>query len=120
MRHASTSDLSWKRSTTVSSTASPACCSAAVLIETLSGLLAEVLLADELLHAGVDVEAVAVAVDHVLGDVERGVEAGHVREEERPHRERLRLLDLLVDLLRCLARLLLRAPDLGCARHQDP
>src|SRR5258705_3638994 len=118
-RQASTNDLSWKRSTTVSSTASPDCWSAAVLIETLSGLLAEVLLLDEFLHAGVDVEALAVRVDHVAGDVERRVEAGHVGEEEGTHRERLRLLDLLVDLLRRLAGLLLGAPDLGGARHQD-
>src|SRR3954454_21965833 len=114
-RHASTRDLSWNRSTTVSRTP----VSAAVLIETLSGLLAVVPAVDQLLHARVDVEAVAVRVDHVLGDVERGVEAGHVCEEERPHRERLRLLNFLVDLLRGLAGLLLRAPDLGGARHQD-
>src|SRR4051794_27392410 len=115
-RHASTSDLSWKRSTTVSRTCSV---SAAVLIETLSGLLAEVAGFNQLLHRRVDVEALAVAVDHVLRDVQRGVEARHVGQEERAHRERLRLLDLLVDLLRALARLLLRAPDLGGARHQD-
>src|SRR3954451_3959284 len=114
-RHASTSDFSWKRSTTVSRTS----VSAAVLIETLSGLLAVVAVLDQVLHAGMDVEALAVGVDHVLGDVERRVEAGHVREEERAHRQRLRLLDLLVDLLRGLARLLLRAPDLSGARHQD-
>src|SRR4051794_19458102 len=114
-RHASTRDLSWNRSTTVSRTP----VSAAVLIETLSRLLAVVPAVAQLLHARVDVEAVAVRVDHVLGGVERGVEAGHVCEEERPHRERLRLLNFLVDLLRGLAGLLLRAPDLGGARHQD-
>src|SRR5436190_13431221 len=92
-RHAATRDLSWKRSTTVSRTCSV---SAAVLIETLSGLLAEVAGFDQLLHRRVDVEALAVAVDHVLRDVQRGVEARHVREEERAHWERLRLLDLLV------------------------
>src|SRR3954449_5034852 len=107
-RHASTSDLSWKRSTTVSRTCSV---SAAVLIEPLSGLLAVVAVVDQFLHAGVDVEAVAVGLDHVLRDVERCVEPGHVGEEERAHRQRLRLLDLPVDLLRGLARLLLCAPD---------
>src|SRR3954454_8341797 len=76
-RHASTSDLSWKRSTAVSRTS----VSAAVLIETLSGLLAEVAVFDELLHRRVDVEAVAVGVDHVLRDVEGRVEARHVGQE---------------------------------------
>src|SRR5436190_13357586 len=79
-RHASTSDLSWKRSTTVSRTCSV---SAAVLIETLSGLLAEVAGFDQLLHRRVDVEALAVRVDHVLPGVQRHVEARHVGQEER-------------------------------------
>src|SRR3954451_14953470 len=70
-RHASTSDLSWKRSTTVSRTSSV---SAGVRIETLSGLLAEVPRLDQFLHAGVYEETVAVGVDHVLGDLERRVE----------------------------------------------
>src|SRR5689334_14192983 len=115
-RHASTSDLSWNRSTTVSRTS----VSAAVLIETLSGLLPVVAVVDQVLHPRMDAEAVAVRVDHVLCDVDRGVQARHVSQEERPQRERLRLLDLLVDLLRGLAGLLLRAPDLGGARHEDP
>src|SRR5689334_15826765 len=115
-RHASTRDLSWNRSTTVSRTS----VSAAVLIETLSGLLAVVAVLDQVLHARVDVEPLAVRVDHGLGDVKRGVETRHVGEEERSHRQRLRLLDLLVDLLRRRPRCLLRPPDLGGARHQDP
>src|SRR3954465_5690900 len=59
-RHASTADLSWKRSTTVSRTS----VSPAVLIETLSGLLGAGLVVDQFLHAGIDLTALALGVDH--------------------------------------------------------
>src|SRR5438270_3824681 len=60
-----------------------------VLIEALSGLGPEVLFRHQLLHALVDVEAVAVGLLEVLGHVQDGVEPEQVGEEERAHRRRL-------------------------------
>src|SRR5205823_2026803 len=83
-RQDSTSAFRPKRSTSV-----PVADSVAVLIETLSGLLAEVARLDQLLHLRRDVEAVAERLVEVLGHVQDGVEAQQVAEEERPHRRRL-------------------------------
>ena len=59
----------------------------AVLVEAVAaGLGAELAVGDELLHPLVDVEAVAVGLVQVLGDVQHGVEAEQVDEEERAHR----------------------------------
>src|SRR4051794_35002244 len=90
-RHDSTKALSVKRSTSAAVSMS-----AAVVIEPLPGLGAEVAIADELLHALVDVEAVAVGLLEVLGHLEHGVQAQLVGEEERPHGERLGVGDGLV------------------------
>ena len=88
----------------------------AVLVEALAaGLGAELALGDELLHALVDVEAVAVGLGEVLGDVQDGVEAEQVDEENGPIGATLRRADALVDLLDREALLLLRAPDLADA-----
>src|SRR4051794_18464586 len=95
-RQDSTNALSWKRSASFSSTADAV---SGVLIEALSALLAQVARLDELLHALVDVEAVAVGVDHVLGHLQRGVQPAHVGEVERPHRHELGVGQRLVDVL---------------------
>src|SRR3954469_12835317 len=92
----------------------------AVLIEALSGLRAEVSCLDQFLHLGHDVEAVAERVVQVLRDVQDRVEAEHVGEEERPHRDGAGLLDHLVDLLHVEALLVDRLPDLARRRVQDP
>src|SRR5215217_2425279 len=117
-RQASTNALSWKRSASASSTAGAACASG-VLIEAPSALLAEVALLDELLHAAVDVEAVAVGVAHVPRHLERRVQAGHVGEVEGSHRHQLRVGQRLVDVLHVDARLVLVAPDLRRRRGED-
>ena len=93
----------------------------AVLVEALAaGLGAELALVDELLHPAVDVEAVAVGLVQVLGDVEDGVEAEEVGEHERAHRRVLLLGDLGVDLLDRESLLLLGAPELADGRVEDP
>ena len=56
----------------------------------------------------------------MLGDVEDGVEAEQVDEEERPHRRDVRGGDGLVDLLDREPLLLLGAPDLADRRVEDP
>src|SRR5688572_27842381 len=104
---------------TRSARASSTWTSVSVLIEALSGLLTEVARLHQLAHALVDVEAVAVRGDHVLGHLQRGVEARHVGQVERPHRREALALDELVDVLDVDARLVLVAPDLGGQRHQD-
>src|SRR6478609_4463397 len=109
-RQDSTNAFRPKRSTSV---AASVVVSAAVLIEPLPGLLAEVAGGHQLLHALVHVEPLAVGVTQVLGDLEHGVQPEHVGEEERPHRQSARLLHELVDLLRGETLLLLDAPDLG-------
>src|SRR3954454_12229840 len=93
-RHDSTSVFSDRRSTSVLVASL-----VAVLIEALSGLRAEVSGLDQFLHLRHDVEAVAERVGQVLRDVQDGVEAEHVSEEERPHRYGAGLLDDLVGLL---------------------
>src|SRR5262245_9890816 len=94
---------------------------AAVLIEPLPGLLPEVAGLDQLLHPRRDVEALrAVRVAQVLGYVEDGVEPQQVREEERAHRDRPRVLDDLVDLLDVEVLRLGHAPDLRHRRVEDP
>src|SRR3954451_8820492 len=93
-RHDSTSVFSERRSTRVLVASA-----VSVLIEALSGLRAEVPGVDEFLHLRHHVEAVSQRLVQVLGHVQRRVEAEHVAEEERPHRERARLLERLVDLL---------------------
>src|SRR5438874_11760767 len=85
-RQLSTSAFSVKRSTSASVETS-----VSVLIEALAGLGPEIAGGDELLHPLVDVEALAVAVLEVLGDVQHGVEAEQVGEQERPHRRGLRV-----------------------------
>ena len=55
----------------------------------------------------------------MLGDVEDGVEAEQVGEEERAHRRQLGAGDRLVDRLQREPLLLLGAPDLPHRRHQD-
>src|SRR5205807_2194069 len=87
-RQLSTSALSVKRSTSAWVSIS-----APVLIETLSGLRAKVAFGDQLLHAAVDVEAIAVGLAQVLGNVQNRVEAEQVGEEEGTHRGGLRLAD---------------------------
>src|SRR3984893_17018723 len=93
-RQLSTSALSVKRSTSAVLSMS-----AAVLIEPLPGLGAEVAGSDQLLHLLVDEEPVAVGLLQVLGDVQHGVEAKQIDEEERAHRRGLRLRDDPVELL---------------------
>src|SRR4051794_21829228 len=107
-RQASTNAFSWKRSTIRSSTA---VCSG-VLIEALPALGAERALLDQLLHAAVHVEAVAVGVAQVVRDLDRRVEAAHVGHPERPHRHLRALAHELVELLDGDARLVLVAPHL--------
>ncbi len=90
----------------------------AVRVGALSPALgAELALGDELLHALVDVEALAVGLLEVLGDVQDRVEAEHVGEEERAHRRRLGGRDALVDRLDREPALLLLAPDLADGRR---
>src|SRR3954465_3179923 len=115
-RHDSTSVLSDSRSTSV-----PVAVSAvSVLIEALSGLGAEVPRLDEFLHLGHDVEALGPErVMQVLGHVQHRVEAEHVGEEERPHRDGAGLLDHLVDLLHVEALLVDRLPDLAGGGVED-
>src|SRR5215210_1875319 len=117
-RQDSTNAFSCKRSASASSMAGAAAVSG-VLIEALSGLLAEIALLDELGHAVVDVEAVAVGVLHVARDLERRVEARHVGEEERAHGDELGVRERLVDLLHVGAALVLVAPDLRRRRGED-
>src|SRR3954454_9305872 len=93
-RQASTSAFRPKRSTSV-----PVADSVAVLIEALSGLLAEVARPDQLLHLRRHVEAVAERLVQVLGHVQDGIQAEQVGEEERAHRRRLGVGDDLVDVL---------------------
>src|SRR3954470_18865572 len=64
-----------------------------VLIEAPPRLAPEVAPRDELLHAAVDVEAVAVGLAQVAGECERRVEPGQVRQPERAHRGQALLLD---------------------------
>ena len=93
----------------------------AVLEEALAAALgAELAFADQLPQALVDVEALAVGLAEVLGDVEDGVEAEQVGEEEGAHRRHLGGGDRLVDRLQGKAVVLLGAPDLADRRHQDP
>src|SRR4051812_35770634 len=94
-RQASTNAFSWKRSTIRSSTA---VCSG-VLIEALPGLGAQRALLDELLHAAMDVEAVAVRVVQVARHLQRRVQPAHVGHPERPHRHLRALAQELVHLL---------------------
>ena len=61
--------------------------SVAVLIEALSGLLAEVPRLHQLLHLRRHEEALAVRALQVLGHVQDGVEPEQVGEEERAHRD---------------------------------
>src|SRR3954447_24322169 len=77
-RQASTSAFNPKRSTSV-----PVADSVAVLIEALSGLLAEVARLDQLLHLRRHVEAVAQRLAQVLGHVQHCVEPEQVAQEER-------------------------------------
>src|SRR5947207_3359896 len=116
---ASANALSWKRSTTVIS-AVAASISAPVCVVALAGLLPELAGLHQLPHQRVDVEAVAVAGLQMLGDVEHRVQPEQVGQEEGPHRGHLRPGDLLVDLLRGAAALLLIAPDLGRRGVQHP
>src|SRR5947209_13428908 len=104
-RQLSTSAFSVKRSISASVSSS-----VPVLIEALSGLGPEVPIGDEPLHALVDVEAIAVGLLEVLGDVQDGVEAEQVGEEEWSHRRRLRLGHYLVDLFDVGSVILLEAP----------
>src|SRR5215217_7339445 len=113
-RHDSTSVLSPSRSTSVLVAVS----AVSVLIEALSGLGAEIAALDEFLHLRHDVEAVAERLVQVLGDVQDRVEAEHVGQEERAHRDRARTLDHLVDLLDVEALLVHRLPDLTGGRVQ--
>ncbi len=92
----------------------------AVLVEAVAaGLGAELPLGHQLLHALVDVEAVAVGVAQVLGDVQDRVEAEHVDEDERADRCDLGGADALVDRLDREPLLLLGAPDLADGRVED-
>src|SRR5690349_1176122 len=111
-RHASTNAFSVKRSASFGSTS--------VLIEALPGLGAEVALGDELLHALVDVEAVAVGAVHVARDLHDRVEPAHVGDLEDAHRHLRLLLHERVDRLGRGARLVLVAPDLRGRGAQDP
>src|SRR4051794_12095964 len=114
-RQDSTSAFRPKRSTRV-----PVADSVAVLIETLSGLLAEVARRDQLLHLRRDVEAVAQRLVQVLGHVEDGIQAEQVGQEERPHRGRLGIRDDLVDLLDGHVLVVADPPDLRHGRVEDP
>src|SRR4051794_29422088 len=109
-RQDSTSAFRPKRSTSV-----PVADSVAVLIEALSGLLAEVARLDQLLHLRRHVEAVAQRLVEVLGHVQHGVEPEQVAQEERSHRRRLRVGHDLVDLL---YGHVLGIPDLPDLRHR--
>src|SRR5436305_4367151 len=109
-RQASTSAFRPKRSTSV-----PVADSVAVLIEALSGLLAEVARPDQLLHLRRHVEALAHRLAQVDCHVQNRVEAEQVGEEERPHRRRLRVGDDLVDLLDRHVLFVANLPDL---RHR--
>src|SRR6185437_14052104 len=62
---------------------------------------------------------VAVGAVEVLGDVEDGVEAEQVLQEEGAHRRQFGLGDRAVDRLQREPLLLLGAPDLAHRRHQD-
>src|SRR3954466_10122750 len=104
------------RSTSVSVTSAG---SVPVLIEPLPGLLAELSGLDELLHLRRHVEALAIALLEVLGDVQHRVEPEQVGQEERAHRDGARVLDHLVDLLDVEALLLGHAPDLRPSGVQD-
>src|SRR3954454_15535398 len=106
-RHASTKAFSVKRSASFGSIAF------SVLIEALPRLGAEVTLLDERLHALVNVEAVAVGVAHVARDLHDRVEPAHVGDAERAHRHVHGLGDVLVELGRVDARLVLVAPELA-------
>src|SRR4051812_30032724 len=114
-RQASTNAFSWKRSASRSSTA----VRSGVLIEALSALGAERAPLDPLLHALMDVEAVAVGVTQVARHLQRGVQAAHVGHPERPHRHLRALAQELVDLLHGRAGLVLVAPGLGGRADQD-
>src|SRR3954469_7690288 len=107
-RQDSTSALRPKRSTSVS-VAVPL---AAVLMEPLPGLLAQVARLDELLHLRHHVEAIAVGVAQVLGHVQDRVEPEEVRQEVRSHRRDLGLLQALVDFLVVELLVVDRPPDL--------
>ncbi len=98
----------------------PLASSAPVLIETLSGLGAEIAGCHEIPHPLMDIEAIAVALVEVLGHVQDRVETEEVGQEERPHRRGLGLGDQPVDLLDVDPLLLLRAPQLGHTRVEDP
>src|SRR5215208_26696 len=78
-RQASTNAFRPKRSASLGSMALLA---SGVLIEPLPGLGAELAALDHLLHALVDVEAVAVGGDHVARDLHDGVQAAHVGHAE--------------------------------------
>src|SRR4051794_10906271 len=80
---ASTNAFNWKRSTTViESVAVAASISASVFVVAVTGLLAELSGLDEVLHLRVHVEAIAIALLQVLGDVQHGVQAEEVGEVE--------------------------------------
>src|SRR3954451_8145897 len=111
-RQDSTSALSPKRSTSVS-VAVPL---AAVLMEPLPGLLAQVARLDEVLHLRHHVEAIAVGVAQMLGHVQDCIEAEQISQVVRAHRGRLRLLDQLVDLPYLQVLLLGHPPDLRDGR----
>src|SRR3954468_22343186 len=113
-RQDSTSALRPKRSTS-----RPVADSVAVLIETLSGLLPEVPRLDQLLHLRRHVEAVAERLVQVLGDVQDGVEAEQVCEEERAHGRGPGLAHELVDLLDVDLLFVAPPPDLGHGRVED-
>src|SRR6188472_2988464 len=93
-RHASTSALSVNRSTSAS-----ALVSVPVLIEAPAGLGAEIPGGHQRSHLGMDVEALAVALGQVLGDVHHGVEPEHVGQEEGTGRSARRLGEEPVELL---------------------
>ena len=84
-----------------------------------AGLGAELAVGDEALHPLGDVEAIAVGLVQVLGDVQHGVEAEQVDQEVRAHRDHVGGADALVDGLDRQALLLLLAPDLRDARVED-
>src|SRR3954469_10076302 len=113
-RQASTSAFSPNRSTSV-----PVADSVAVLIEALSGLLAEVARLDQLLHLRRHVEAVAQRLVEVLGHVQDRVEPEQVGEEERAHRRSLRVGDELVYLVDSDVLLVADLPDLRDRRVED-
>src|SRR5581483_4690294 len=86
----------------------------AVLVEAVAAALrAQLALLDQALHAAVDVEALAVGLAQVLGDVEDRVEPQQVAEHERSHRRQVLRRDALVDLLD-------RYPPSSWARHTSP